>query len=505
MRHLRTQTQLIQALKKNSVICIILATLAFQGCGGSGGDSTPTDNNVRSLSDYNIPPTYTFASKFDSSLSSVFYSGQTKRLILIEDIVDYILNLQDSASVEVFNNLNFFYAFDGSSLDGLPYRFTKPGVMFEPGPNYGDITSGKSLSGKIAGNDPQLINNEFFGWNTALASASTAPTTPDALVQQLFDALDQISTDEATESIPLSSGTAEINAPYISAQGLDFRQLIQKFLLGAVVYSQGVGDYLQANYREGNASPEGTQPYSFLEHEWDEAFGYFGAARNYNDYSDNEIAGKPDNETRSDFENGYQDTNNNGLIDLTAEINLANSTNCAKRDRDATVETDFTATAFNAFLAGRTILNQTDGELDDAAFALLDEARLTASRTWEKCIAATVVHYINDVLADMNAFEVNGYASLNAFLDHAKHWAEMKGFALGLQFNPDSPFRDNPTRLDQLKQVLNLMGDAPILPDGTQNTVAFAGGISAYTANLQSARSILQDVYQFNPQNVQNW
>ena len=290
--------------------------------------------------------------------------------------------------------------------------------------------------------------------------------------------------------------------PYVTASGLDLRQLIQKFLLGAVAYSQGTGDYLKADYSTANDTQEGNAPYSMVEHEWDEAFGYFGAARNYNDYTDDELASKGG---RPEFSNGYNDANGDGLIDLTSEVNLGNSTNCAKRDRGATVATDFTATAFNAFLAGRTILNATPGNLDTEALALLEEAQLTASRTWEKCIAATVIHYINDTLNDMDNFAVDGYTSLSAFRDHAKHWAEMKGFALGLQFNPDSPFRADATTLQQLKDVLALMGDAPVLPDGTQNGVAFTGGVTAYQADLEQARDIMQNIYNFAPENVLNW
>ena len=63
------------------------------------------------------------------------------------------------------------------------------------------------------------------------------------------------------------------------------------------------------------------------------------------------------------------------------------------------------------------------------------------AKQW-RSVAATAVHYINDVLADMADFDTtnNVFADTDNFKDLAKHWGEMKGFALGLQFSPWSPF-----------------------------------------------------------------
>ena len=88
----------------------------------------------------------------------------------------------------------------------------------------------------------------------------------------------------------------------------------------------------------------------------------------------------------------------------------------------------------------------------------------------------------------------------------------MKGFALALQFSPFSPFRDGSvagTDLDDLKSVLTLMGDAPVLADGSQNGVIpfkpAASAIADYRADLLQARDILQAAYEFDPTVVANW
>ena len=68
-------------------------------------------------------------------------------------------------------------------------------------------------------------------------------------------------------------------------------------------------------------------------------------------------------------------------------------------------------------------------------------------------VAATVIHYINDVLADMAATsESEGTFSLE---DYAKHWGEAKGFGLWFQFNPHSPLID-----EEFAQLHELLGQS---------------------------------------------
>jgi hypothetical protein len=290
----------------------------------------------------------------------------------------------------------------------------------------------------------------------------------------------------------------------VSEHGLDYVQLIQKFLLGAVTFSQGTADYLQTDFADAaNLTVVDGKTYTAAEHKWDEAFGYFGATRNFNDFTDDEIAIKGG---RPEFQ-GYNDADGGGTLDLTSEVIFGNSANCAKRDRGATVETDFTKEAFDAFLNGRAIVAKAsaDGELTEEMATLLEEQIEIAAVTWEKCIAATVVHYINDTIADMDNFDGTKFADVANFTDLAKHWGEMKGFALGLQFNPLSPFRADDTTLDNLKAVLSLMGDAPVLADGTQAGVAFTGGVSQYKTDLLEARDLLRDAYDFDDSNAANW
>ena len=66
----------------------------------------------------------------------------------------------------------------------------------------------------------------------------------------------------------------------------------------------------------------------------------------------------------------------------------------------------------------------------------------------------------------------------------------MKGFALGLQFNPYSPVTN-----EDFEQFHSLVGDAPVLESAT------AGEISAYKESLSDARTILINSYGFDAAN----
>lgn len=455
---------------------------------------------------------YAFESAFTAGASSVFYGGQIKRHLLIENLVKEILGLTDQVGEDYLDELNFYFRFDTASSNGVAHGFTVAGgETVVPGPSYGDVSaSNANLVGKIAGNDSpaHLLGGEFFGWTDGM----DADPLPVELVDVFFANLNAEATDGTSPQIDTAAGPVSLDVVYVDAEGRDYRQLIQKFLLGAVTFSQGTTDYLQTDFQAANTQETGAA-YTVGEHNWDEAFGYFGAARDYNDYTDDEIRASGA-DRRVEYQNGYHDLDGDGNIDLLSEFNFGNSTNCAKRDAGATVATDFTRQVFDAFLAGRVILSDAaaSGTLSDTQYAAVQEQATVAAQTWEKCIAATVVHYINEVIAEMNKFSGDSFADLNNFKTLAKAWGEMKGFALGLQFSPESPFRNGEVAgidVDDLKQVLSLMGDAPVLADGSQNGAAPGGtaaqAVSDYIDDLETARGILQTAYGFDEQNVLNW
>lgn len=422
------------------------------------------------------------------------YTGQVARHVLISEMKSYIGGLSDDIDNGTFTPapdavvaaLDFYYRFDSTTSGQAMLSLTTDPPLLQA--VHDDISMGKNLAGKLAGNDAMGQHRdwttEFVGWDPAVAA------TPEGLLNHFFDMLDQQAVERAQGTIPTDPDGNAIAAVYVTPTGLDLQQLIQKFLLGAIAYSQGTDDYLDSDLEDHGINVSNLQdednPYSSLEHHWDEAFGYFGATVDYNDYTDEEAAGSGG---RPEYASGYHDTDGDGAIDLRSEYIFGNAQNAAKRDLGSadTAPTDFSKMAMDAFIMGRYIINSADGDLDQAQLDALYAQRNIAVEYWERSISATVVHYINDVLRDMNAFGTPEYS----FADHAKHWSEMKGFALGLQFNPRSL-----VSAENFVQLHAHMGDAPVLP------TADPGEISAYRDALLSARTILGQSYGFDPANL---
>ena len=490
---------------------------------GDNGDNCISDANADQLnSDASgggdacdpIPTTYAFSGSIAEGESSVSYTGQTARHLLMLGLVDAMVALTERPGEEAAIDAELSFYINGDGADTTPHGFdVKGGEPVIPGPNYGDISTGKNLDGKIAGGNGEgggeigRLIDDFFGWEEGM----DADPLPIELANYYVDRLAAEASDGTSVSINVVGGPTTLTGVTVDAAGRDYRQLMQKFLSGAVSLSQGTNDYFQTDFAADIQRQEGTKNYTAGEHDFDEAFGYYGAARNMNDFTDDEAAGKGG---REGFGNGYNDANGDGSIDVRSEVVLGHAQNCAKRDRGSDGATDFSKEAMDAFLLGRKVLDAAAkaGELTADAQAVLDTQISIASKTWEKCVAATVVHYINDVRTDMSEYVAPDFADASNFTTMAKHWGEMKGFGLALQFSPASPFRDGSVEgisLVDLRTVLNLMGDAPVLANGSQNGVPPTGtaqeAIDAYAADLLRARDILQQAYEFDATVVENW
>ena len=489
---------------RKTMMIMALATAAF-GCddgddavdpldmggqGGAGAEGGAGGMGEGGMGGAPAGDTYAFESRFVDGESSVSYSGQTFRHVLIADMASYIGSLTgaiDSGDLvpvdgDIRAGLNFYFMFDGDVGGTLEHsRHTTPAATQT---TYNDVASGKDLIGKVAGMDPVGQHADwrtaFVGWSIEGAEDALAPAD---LVNEWFTAVDALVVARAAGEIPMDPNGLPIAQAFVGADGRDYQQLIQKFLLGAIAFSQGADDYLDdtdagKGLLASNAMAEEGQPYSALEHAWDEGFGYFGAAQDYAAYTDDELASAGGREAWQ----GLHDSDGDGTIDLIREVNWGASVNAAKRDRGAVEATDFSGQAFEAFRAGRALIASVDGELDAAQMDTLKGHRDAAIDAWEKAIAATVVHYINDVLQDMASTEY-------VFLDHAKHWSELKGFALSLQFNPRSSVSDA-----DFKTLHDLIGVAPALP----GQPAF----DTYAADLIAARAILATSCGFAPANL---
>ncbi|QDG53064.1 DUF4856 domain-containing protein [Persicimonas caeni] len=477
-------------LKKTVSVGAMVGLGLLAGCGDDTESNNATNNGGGELQ---VPETYNFDSKFVEGESSVSYSGQVARQVLIADLKSFISGLTDSVDAgdydsaqdgDVVAALDYYFRFDSDANGDSEFMLSTDPATKQT--TYNDISGGKNLVGKLAGNDSVTDHKdwatEFTGWSdTTIAANGGSVDTPEGLVTAFFETLEEnaLGRVAGTERTGTDGQTLPV---HVTEQGQDLNQLTQKFLLMAVTYSQATDDYMDSDTDGKGLKSSNTQdedaPYTTLEHQWDEGFGYFGAARDFLAYSDEEIASP-----------GYMDTDGDGAIDLKSEYNFANAAYFAKRDLSAVEPTDFTQQAMEAFLTGRAIISSADGELSDEQMAALEEQRDIAVMAWEKVMAANVVHYINDTLEAMSFFGGNDYD----FVEHAKVWSEMKGFALGLQFNPHSMLSDA-----DFEQFHTLVGDAPVLADADQ------ADIDQYKADLIAARQLLGDAYGFADANLGN-
>jgi hypothetical protein len=456
-------------------LSLCFAPACIDNGGSDAGDESGGNGEL------DVPASYVFDSRFEDG-SGVAYSGQTFRQALITSLKAEMSLIQEEidneaavfAAGEVRARLEFYYLFDSETAGELPHA-----VSTDPAPlqsTWNDISSGKDLRAKIAGQD---ATGQHKDWSEGIVGWEENGGADD-LISQWFDEVDALAVAYSSGNIPTSPDGVSITNWYVSAEGRDYQQLIQKLLLGAINYSQGSDDYLDDDLdgkglNANNNAPDGEdegepEAYSALEHAWDEGFGYWGGARDYLAYDDETLAAS-----------SAHDHDGDGAIDLLSEYNFGASINAAKRDAGASADapTDFTHETMTAFLTGRAIITHADGELSSEAMSDLQAQRDIAVLGWEKSLAATTVHYINDTLADLSGDDV-------AFEDIAKHWSELKGFALSLQFNPRKQINDS-----DFATLNELIGTEPGMDD-----------VASYKADLVSARDILASAYGFATENL---
>ena len=427
------------------VVLLTIASLFLSACGSDEDDADLEDDAAATI---DVPQAYVFDSRFVEGESSVSYSGQVVRNLLLQDLkaLTDSVGKDGARSVAVSDMLKLYEYDDALNLKTLTTTGALPALESQ----YSSLSTGKNLIGKIS--DEPVIG---YG------------RTADDLVREWFEMIADNSQDSDKLGTPMA---------YTTDDGVDMSQMVNKVLIGAVPYYQATGVYLNGLLeRDNSEARDGTDPYTAMEHAWDEAFGYFGAARDYFRYTDEQLAGSVDDFTF--------DSTGDGSIDFKSEYNFGLSRNAAKRDKGGS-GVDLTQEIFNAFLAGRTAITNQGSVADISAH------RQAAAEGMEKVIAATVVHYINDTLSDMSELGTaeENRANLN------KHWAEMKGYTVALQYNPFRLITDG-----QLTELHGIMGEAPIYDEPGSNNY------KTQVANYERAKAVLQTAYGFSNDNMANW
>jgi len=441
----------------------------------------------------NYPSTYAFDSKVVDGESSVKFTGQAARQLLISELKSATGNAEiDQADLEAI------YSTGTSSLDdadiygdvgrvdtavnvSLPQGFSLAQTGYREVYGYdGDLTTSagsKKLSDKTAGCDNDLSADQFIGW-----AVSDLEPCDGTSVTTYHDSAYTLMNDWI-----IAAANGKVDADL----GLDYAQLFQKFMLGAVTFSQTAEDYLAADHvKTGKGlkadNTAGSDAYTDLEHAWDEGFGYFGASVDYLDIDDATISGGT---YHSDVV--VADT----IIDLLkGEYNYGLAVYASKHDV-MTTTTDLSKDIMVAFLEGRQLIVDNHGTTPVVGNALHTRLAGIADRAvkgMEKVIAISVVKYINKTITDLAAYT----HGVDDGADIAKHWSELKGFALGLQFNPN-PVLD----FDKQIELHALIGQSAVAEIETTHN----GIKSDYVLALENARDLVVVAYGFDSVEAESW
>lgn len=301
-------------------------TLSFQSC--------KKDDNTG----YDVPSTYNF--------SNVDYSGQTYRLAMLTEL---------STEMKKGNNM-------GTQVNGqlLLDMYANANSPFA---NDTLNTSGKKLKDKTFVSEQSIIEGYLSDHATASQSVTAGSNGVAGVV---------------------TNGTAKY---LFGVNGMEYTQLVEKGLMGALIYYQITAVYLSEDKIGSQVALADRQ------HHWDEAFGYYGVPVDF-----------PTTTTGTKFIGKY----------------------C--NDRNALLSTN--VAIMNAYLKGRDAINNGDDATVNAQVAVIRD-------NLEKVLAGTAVHYINEALAN---------ATNDAVRNHTL--SEGVAFVKALRYNPTKKATD--TQIDQL-------------------------------------------------------
>lgn len=311
---------------------------------------------------YEVPATYTFTD--EAGNSTVDYSGQTARMNQLSEMVTYMKTANTS----------------GVALDAQKLKDMYANTNDNGGGNFSFTASGKQLKNKTFDLDQSL----FESYMDSLAVASASTTVGSVGVAGVVE-----SNDGSKKYL-------------FAANGMEYAQLIEKGLMGAVFYYQATSVYLGDDKMnvDNTAAVDATagKYYTVMEHHWDEAFGYFTDATDYPANGTDRFWGK------------YTDARDEAL--------------------------DCNEAIFGAFKGGRAAIANDD--LDKRAGYIA-----TIRDEWELVIAATAVSYLKSAKANF---------ADDALRNHAL--SEGIAFIMGLKYNSQKSISNA-----QIDSVLNMIGD----------------------------------------------
>ena len=289
--------------------------------------------------------------------------------------------------------------------------------------------------------------------------------------------------------------------------GYNYPQLISKFMMGAVFYSQAVDNYLDEKLRadkKPNDKPykKGAH-YTGKEHSWDEGFGYFGTPAHTMSLTPGQVyeiakQGKKSKDPKDALI--AADYNKDGKVDLKTEMTFGPAYYAAGFDKSGN-GTKYLHTITKAYLDGRKLITSANGEkLTDAQRNMLMSYADVIRKNWQKVLAEAVFKYAGSTYKDLTKLqtiiEAKGDTS-KVLRKYVKHWGELKGFSLALQTGKEN-LGETATRLNRL------VGFGPLMPNQSQvvdidskgNYVRDQGsGMGEYMLHMLKVQKLMADKF----------
>ena len=388
------------------------------------------------LSDGYGPFPVTLSGYSGDKTNTVSYSGQAARHVLEQSLKKLAGKGNGGGNATALEAQMLSY-FNGSDED-LPIIAPKSKDGFKiKQTSLHQISKGKNISGKF-------YNGAMPAWPGNMSGK-----------------------DAAYNMISMAS---KANKGFDAETGYDWAQLISKYTMGAMAYNQAVDNYLDeklsAEKKPNNKPYKDGAHYTGKEHSWDEAFGYWGAAAHQHGFDPNKVY-----EIAKMKNQGVADKNGDGMVDLKSEYVFGPTYYAAAFDRSGTKSTDYTNTIYNAFLDGRKLITAAAGDaLSDSERSQLKSYAASIEENWEKVLAEAVFKYAGSVYKDINKMKDLSGDDLNkAYRAYAKHWGELKGFAMAMQ-SGKSNLGATATKMN------DLMGFGPVTLNNTYVTGMDANG-----------------------------
>lgn len=332
----------------------LFATVALTGCRKEDDEPTPDDQTPLS-----VPATYEYTDADGNS--TVSYNGQAQRLEMLSEMTSYLKTANTPGT-----------AVDAQTLKDM---YANNGYTWIDADNLGMTGSSKQLKSKTA------------------AGGGTADPTVQAYYENLMDevdALSQTTTEDITDGGPGQGGvvlsTTNSSKQYLqNANGIEYTQLIEKGLMGAVFYNQICVVYTGSDKMDVDnttaVDPDNGKYYTAMEHHWDEAYGYFTTATDYPNSGTDRFWGK------------YANSRENVLG---------------------------TASALSeAFRTGRAAIAAGDLDARDAQIAII-------RNEMERAAGGTAIHYLNSAVANFGDDALRNHALSEA-------WAFMGALPFGYE------------------------------------------------------------------------